>query len=59
VALPAALAAPLRLTDPPVVGRVADGRLLLDLLAVPAEADDEVAAVVRRLALGARTGDTA
>ncbi|GAB7005765.1 L-seryl-tRNA(Sec) selenium transferase [Nocardioides sp. AN3] len=50
VALPPALATPLRLADPPIVGRVAEGRLLLDLLAVPPEADDEVVDVVRRVA---------
>jgi L-seryl-tRNA(Ser) seleniumtransferase len=48
VSLPADLAAPLRLGTPPVVGHVRDGRLLLDLVAVP-PADDEVlvAAVLR------------
>jgi L-seryl-tRNA(Ser) seleniumtransferase len=51
VALPEALAEPLRTGETPVVGRVADGRLLLDLLAVPAEFDDELAAVVRRVAV--------
>lgn len=50
VALPAGLAPRLRLAEVPVVGRVADGRLLLDLLAVPEEADDELAAVVRHVA---------
>jgi L-seryl-tRNA(Ser) seleniumtransferase len=49
VALPAELAGPLRLAEVPVVGRVADGRLLLDLLAVPEEVDDELADVVRRV----------
>jgi L-seryl-tRNA(Ser) seleniumtransferase len=58
VALPDALAVPLRLAEPPVVGRVADGRLLLDLLAVPAELDDELAAVVHRVA-AARPDDVA
>jgi L-seryl-tRNA(Ser) seleniumtransferase len=56
VALPAALAAPLRLGDPAVVGRVSEGRLLLDLLAVPVEADDAVAAAVRRAASAERAG---
>ncbi|SFC66600.1 L-seryl-tRNA(Sec) selenium transferase [Nocardioides terrae] len=50
VALPTDLAEPLRHAEPPVVGRVADGRLLLDLLAVPADGDDELADVVRRVA---------
>jgi L-seryl-tRNA(Ser) seleniumtransferase len=50
VALPAELAEPLRRAEPPVVGRVADGRLLLDLLAVPAELDDELGEVVRTVA---------
>jgi L-seryl-tRNA(Ser) seleniumtransferase len=39
VALPAALAAPLRAAEPPVVGRVQEGRLLLDPRTL---ADDEV-----------------
>ncbi|MFI2708467.1 L-seryl-tRNA(Sec) selenium transferase, partial [Nocardioides sp. CER28] len=56
VALPADLAEPLRSGEPPVVGRVADGRLMLDLLAVPAEADDELAEVVRRVATAERAG---
>ena len=30
----------------PVIGRIADGRLLLDLRSVPAEADDALAAAV-------------
>ncbi len=37
VALPPALAEPLRLGDLPVAGHVVDGRLLLDLIAVPPE----------------------
>ncbi|WP_153397813.1 L-seryl-tRNA(Sec) selenium transferase [Ornithinicoccus halotolerans] len=40
LSLPPHLAAPLRAGDPPVVGRVRAGRLLLDLLTV-AEADEE------------------
>jgi L-seryl-tRNA(Ser) seleniumtransferase len=47
VALPAELARPLRAGDPPVVGRVEDGRLLLDLRAVPADADEVVVAAVQ------------
>jgi L-seryl-tRNA(Ser) seleniumtransferase len=50
VALPPDLAAPLRVGDLPVVGHVTDGRLLLDLIAVPPERDDDVADAVRRAA---------
>jgi L-seryl-tRNA(Ser) seleniumtransferase len=50
VALPHLLAEPLRLGHPPVVGHVSDGRLLLDLLTVPAELDDVLVAAVRRAA---------
>ncbi|HYO38796.1 MAG TPA: L-seryl-tRNA(Sec) selenium transferase [Nocardioidaceae bacterium] len=50
VALPVSLATPLRLGPLPVVGHVADGRLLLDLIAVPETLDDEVAAAVLRAA---------
>jgi L-seryl-tRNA(Ser) seleniumtransferase len=46
VALPESLARPLRLGRPPVVGRVARGRLLLDLRTVPADHDDALAAAV-------------
>ncbi|MGZ6804714.1 MAG: L-seryl-tRNA(Sec) selenium transferase [Nocardioidaceae bacterium] len=49
VALPAALAAPLRTGDPAVVGHVEDGRLLLDVLAVPEEAEDALVHAVRRV----------
>jgi L-seryl-tRNA(Ser) seleniumtransferase len=50
VALPASLAAALRAATPmPVVGRVHEGRLLLDLLAVPAEQDDQLVAAVAAL----------
>jgi len=58
VALPVDLAEPLRL-DPelPVVGRVEHGRLLLDLIAVPAEDDHLVVDAVRRAA--ARVEDRA
>ncbi|GAA1977028.1 L-seryl-tRNA(Sec) selenium transferase [Nocardioides panacihumi] len=59
VALPASLAEPLRLGALPVVGHVSDGRLLLDLLAVPADLDDELADAVRRVAGVARPGHTA
>ncbi|GAB2759151.1 L-seryl-tRNA(Sec) selenium transferase [Nocardioides pakistanensis] len=50
VALPAELAGPLRLGSPPVVGYVARGRLLLDLVAVPAEQDALLVTAVRRAA---------
>jgi L-seryl-tRNA(Ser) seleniumtransferase len=50
VALPHRLAEPLRLGNPPVVGHVSDGRLLLDLLTVPAELDDVLVDAVRRVA---------
>jgi L-seryl-tRNA(Ser) seleniumtransferase len=39
LAMPAAYAAPLRLGDPPVVGRIEHDRLLLDLRCVPAGLD--------------------
>ncbi len=48
VSLPPGLAEPLRLGDLPVVGHVVDGRLLLDLVAVPPDRDDDVAEAVRR-----------
>jgi L-seryl-tRNA(Ser) seleniumtransferase len=50
VALPAAWAEPLRCGATPVVGRVAGDRLLLDLRAVPAGADDALLAAVRAVA---------
>jgi len=50
VALPAELAVPLRTGDSPVVGRVTEGRLVLDLLAVPAAADEAIAAAVTAVA---------
>jgi L-seryl-tRNA(Ser) seleniumtransferase len=51
LALPVALAAPLRLdAELPVVGRVERGRLLLDLIAVPERDDAAVAEAVRRAA---------
>lgn len=50
VALPVRLAEPLRRGELPVVGRVLDGRLLLDLVAVPPERDDDLAEAVRRAA---------
>jgi L-seryl-tRNA(Ser) seleniumtransferase len=48
VSLPPGLAEPLRTGDLPVVGHVVDGRLLLDLVAVPRDRDDDVAEAVRR-----------
>ncbi|MDF1606254.1 L-seryl-tRNA(Sec) selenium transferase [Nocardioides sp. YIM 152315] len=50
VVLPPALAAPLRLGDPAVVGHVHDDRLHLDLLTVPGELDEALAAAVLRAA---------
>ena len=47
VSLPEGYAEPLRLGDPPVAGRVEDGRLLLDLRCVPPESDGHLAAAVR------------
>src|SRR5262245_522953 len=47
VELPPLLADPLRLGEPAVVGHVSGGRLLLDLLAVPASYDDVLVAAVR------------
>ncbi|MFG1803856.1 L-seryl-tRNA(Sec) selenium transferase [Micromonospora carbonacea] len=46
LALPERYARPLRLGHPPVLGRVARGRLLLDLRCVPAAADDALRAAV-------------
>ena len=48
VALPPALAGPLRTGDPAVLGHVTDGRLLLDLLMVPETFDEAVVEAVRR-----------
>jgi L-seryl-tRNA(Ser) seleniumtransferase len=48
VALPAHLAAVLRLGDPAVVGHVTSDRLLLDLVAVPEDRDDDLVDAVRR-----------
>jgi L-seryl-tRNA(Ser) seleniumtransferase len=50
VALPAALAEPLRTGEPSVVGHVHDGRLHLDLLTVPEDADAVLVEAVRRAA---------
>ncbi|MFC3980091.1 L-seryl-tRNA(Sec) selenium transferase [Streptosporangium jomthongense] len=46
VSLPEWLAVPLRTGEPPVVGRIEAGRLLLDLRAVPGERDGDVAHAV-------------
>ncbi len=56
VALPAALADVLRHADPPVVGRVVEGRLLLDLMTVPAEQDALLGEAVRRALTGHDSG---
>lgn len=50
LSLPERYAGPLRTGDPPVLGRVVRGRLLLDLRCVPADADDAVRAAVLRVA---------
>ncbi|WP_395696099.1 L-seryl-tRNA(Sec) selenium transferase [Nocardioides sp.] len=50
VALPPALALPLRQGEPAVVGHVHDGRLLLDLLTVPPDLDQTLVDAVRRVA---------
>ncbi|GGL43745.1 L-seryl-tRNA(Sec) selenium transferase [Phycicoccus endophyticus] len=52
LSLPAALALPLRRGDPPVVGRVRDGRLLFDLLTVPEAAEPTLLEAVRRARAG-------
>ncbi len=48
LSIPERYAAPLRLGEPPVVGRVERGRLLLDLRCVPPERDSTVRAAVIR-----------
>jgi L-seryl-tRNA(Ser) seleniumtransferase len=52
VAVPAALAAPLRTGSDAVLSRVADGRALLDLRTVDADDDDRLAAAVLAAAEG-------
>ena len=52
VALPAELAGPLRAGAPPIVGRIEDGRCLLDLRCVPAAADATLTAAVRAALAG-------
>ena len=54
MALPAALAEPLRTGPTAVVGRVERGRLLLDLRCVPPECDTAVVAAVRAAAVVGR-----
>jgi L-seryl-tRNA(Ser) seleniumtransferase len=48
VSLPAELAEPLRRGDPPVLGRVERGRLLLDLRCVPSDLDSALVEAIRR-----------
>ena len=50
LALPSQYAAGLRTGEPPVLGRVERGRLLLDLRCVPPEWDEVVAGAIRRVA---------
>jgi L-seryl-tRNA(Ser) seleniumtransferase len=50
VRLPSPLAAELRTGEPPVVGHVEHGGLLLDLIAVPPEDDSALLDAVRRAA---------
>jgi L-seryl-tRNA(Ser) seleniumtransferase len=47
VALDVALAGPLRAADPPVIGRISDGRLLLDVRTLTDDEADLAAAAVR------------
>jgi L-seryl-tRNA(Ser) seleniumtransferase len=56
VAVAARLAGSLRGGQPPVVGRVHGGRLLLDLLAVPVEDDDTLVRAVRDVLAQDRAG---
>jgi L-seryl-tRNA(Ser) seleniumtransferase len=49
IRLPAAYADRLRRGTPPVVGRVAGGHCLLDLLAVPADADQSIVDAIRSI----------
>ncbi|GAB3082672.1 L-seryl-tRNA(Sec) selenium transferase [Micromonospora schwarzwaldensis] len=50
LSLPERYAVPLRTGEPAILGRVLGGRLLLDLRAVPAAADDRVHAAILRVA---------
>ncbi|MEN3614300.1 L-seryl-tRNA(Sec) selenium transferase [Plantactinospora sp. ZYX-F-223] len=54
LALPEEYAEPLRLGDPPVLGRLERGRLLLDLRCVPVDRDEAVRAAVARVPRGRR-----
>ncbi|MBG0565869.1 L-seryl-tRNA(Sec) selenium transferase [Actinoplanes aureus] len=56
LSLPAGYAESLRTGDPPVLGRVERGRLLLDLRCVPPSADAEVARAVLAVAGGPSAG---
>ncbi|MBM0230344.1 L-seryl-tRNA(Sec) selenium transferase, partial [Micromonospora sp. ATA51] len=49
LSLPERYAEPLRTGEPPVLGRVLHGRLLLDLRCVPADADAAIRAAVLRV----------
>ncbi|MFG2110140.1 L-seryl-tRNA(Sec) selenium transferase [Micromonospora chersina] len=49
LSLPERYAEPLRTGEPPVLGRVLHGRLLLDLRCVPADADPDVRAAILRV----------
>jgi L-seryl-tRNA(Ser) seleniumtransferase len=51
VALPEGYAEPLRGGDPPVVGRVERGRLLLDLRCVPADLDTTLQRAIQQAAI--------
>ncbi len=57
VSLPARYAAPLRSADPAVLARVEEGRCLLDVRAVPEDADAALAAAVRRAAVAREAPD--
>ncbi|MCW2833734.1 MAG: selA [Nocardioides sp.] len=54
VALPARLATALRAGDPPVVGRIMEGRLLLDLFAVAPEEDADLVAALTAATIAGR-----
>jgi L-seryl-tRNA(Ser) seleniumtransferase len=52
VSLPERLAVPLRTGEPPIVGRMEGGRLLLDLRTVPEDRDDTIARAVLEVSRG-------
>jgi L-seryl-tRNA(Ser) seleniumtransferase len=54
VSLPESLAVPLRTGEPPVVGRIESGRLLLDLRSVPPEDDEALQTAVLAVAVRAQ-----